>query len=212
MPNRWGLLAAVCLFASCSPAPPPEKKAEAPPKPEHAPDVYRVKFETSKGDFVVEVTRAWAPRGTDRFFELVNEKYFDEARFYRVLRKFIAQFGVHKNPRTTALWAQLKIPDDPPKEKNKRGTLAFAKEGPASRTSQVFINLADNKILDNTGFVPFGRVVEGMEVCDQIAFLYGELGPKGNGPDPKKLEALGNEYLEREFPRMDWIKTARVVP
>jgi peptidyl-prolyl cis-trans isomerase A (cyclophilin A) len=205
-------LAAVALagLAACAdPKPAPEAPKAA--KPIQAPEIFRVKFETSKGDFVVEVHRAWAPRGADRFYELVEANYFDQARFYRVLKKFIAQFGTHANPKVNALWSQMRIPDDPPKEKNRRGTLAFAKEGPSSRTTQIFINLADNRILDQTGFVPFGKIVEGMEAADQISAFYGELSPKGGGPDPRKLEGLGNEYLEREFPRLDYIKKARIV-
>ncbi len=210
---RWSAIALLIVsLAGCSEQKPaaPAKKEE-PRRAERAPDKFRVKFDTSKGPFTVEVIREWAPRGADRFYQLTGEKYFDDARFYRVLKKFIAQFGTHPNPKVSALWSQMRIPDDPAKEKNRRGTLAFAKDGPASRTTQIFINLADNRILDQTGFVPFGKIVEGMEAAGQISSFYGELSPKGGGPDPKKLEGLGNEYLIREFPRLDYIRTARLV-
>lgn len=209
----WFTIAFLILgLVGCSEQKPaaPVKKEEA-RRLERAPDRFRVRFETNKGPFTVEVIREWAPRGADRFHQLVGEKYFDDARFYRVLKKFIAQFGTHANPKVSALWSQMRIPDDPPKEKNRRGTLAFAKDGPASRTTQIFINLADNRILDQTAFVPFGKIVEGLEAASQISSFYGELSPKGGGPDPKKLEGLGNEYLTREFPRLDYILTARVV-
>ena len=204
---RWALFVAVLLSCGCGETP---KEAPKAAKPDHAPDSYRVKFETSKGDFIVEVTRAWAPRGADRFYELVTSRFYDGVRFHRVLRKFIAQFGVNGNPKTNELWRQMKILDDKPVEKNRRGTVAFAHLGPATRTTQVFINLADNRMLDSTNFVPFGKVVEGMDVVDQISFLYGELAPKGAGPDPTKTELLGNDYLQREFPRLDIIKRASI--
>jgi peptidyl-prolyl cis-trans isomerase A (cyclophilin A) len=168
-----------------------------------------VRFETSQGDFTVEVTRAWAPRGADRFHELVRMRYFDESRFFRVLAGFIAQFGVHKDFNVHDKWRKFFILDDPPKEKNARGTLAYAKSGPNSRATEVFINLKDNAILDEQNFVPFGKVVEGMEVVDKLYSGYGEMRPEGKEIDPGRVEEEANEYLVPRFPKMDYIKRAR---
>ena len=169
-----------------------------------APEVYRVKFDTSKGAFVVEVHRSSAPLGADRFYDLVKQKFFDETRFFRVVPGFIVQFGLSGDPETAAKWRTQKIPDDPVKETNARGTLSFAMAGPGSRTTQMFINFADNSRLDGMGFAAFGRVVEGMEVVDQINSEYGE------SPDQGRIQAEGNEYLKSSFPNLDYIKTARV--
>lgn len=203
MRNRIVAQALACgfLLASCS-KPPPKIVV---------PEVYRVKFETSKGDFVVEVTRAWAPRGADRFHELLRMHYFDQGRFFRVLPGFIAQFGIHKDFKVHDVWRKLFIVDDPFKEKNVRGTLAFAKSDPNTRATEVFINLADNQILDDGGFVPFAKVVEGMDVVDQLYSGYGELGPKGKGPDVGRAEEEANEYMVPRFPLLDYIKRARFV-
>jgi peptidyl-prolyl cis-trans isomerase A (cyclophilin A) len=176
------------------------------------PEVYRVKFETSQGDFVVEVTRAWAPRGADRFHELVRMRYFDQGRFFRVVKGFIAQFGVHRDFKVHDQWRTFFIPDDPPKEKNLRGTLAFAQSGPGTRATEVFINLADNKSLDDERFVPFGHIVEGIEVIDKLYAGYGELRPIGKEIDPGRVEGEANEYLVQHFPKLDYIKQARFVP
>src|ERR1700686_4211547 len=132
------------------------------------PEVFRVKFETSQGDFVVEAMRAWAPRGVDRFHELVRMRYFDQGRFFRVVAGFIAQFGVHRDFNVHDTWRNFFIVDDPAKEKNLRGTLAFAKSGINTRATEIFINLADNPMLDDEKFVPFGKVVEGMDVVDKF--------------------------------------------
>ena len=207
--NRVAATLMALLLAGCGAEAPKEAPKSA--RLEHAPEKYRVKFETTKGDFIVEVTRAWAPHGADRFFELVTSRYYDGVRFHRVLKKFIAQFGVNGDPKTNQLWRQLRIVDDKPAEKNRRGTVTFAHNGPATRTTQVFINLADNRMLDSSNFVPFGKVTEGMDVVDQISALYGELAPKGAGPDPAKAETLGNDYLQREFPRLDVIKRASII-
>ena len=181
------------------------------PKQVVIPEVYRVKFETSKGDFVVEVTRGWAPRGADRFHELLRMRYYDESRFFRVLPGFIAQFGIHKDFDVHAKWRELVIADDPPKEKNLRGTLAFAQSGPNTRATEVFINLKDNPELDEDRFTPFGKVVQGMEVADMLYSGYGELGPKGKGPDAGRVENETNEYVVPRFPKLDYIKRARFV-
>ena len=175
------------------------------------PEVFRVNFETSQGDFIVEVNRAWAPHGADRFHELVRMRYYDEARFFRVLKGFIAQFGVHRDFDVHATWRKMFIVDDPPKEKNLRGTLAFAKSGPNTRATEVFINLADNAALDDQGFVPFGRIVQGIEVIDKIYSGYGEMRPEGKDIDPARVEEETNEYLAQRFSKMDYIKRARLL-
>jgi peptidyl-prolyl cis-trans isomerase A (cyclophilin A) len=175
------------------------------------PGVFRVKFETSQGDFVVEAARAWAPRGVDRFHELVRKRYFDEGRFFRVVPGFIAQFGVHRDFNVHATWRQLFIPDDPPKEKNLRGTLAFAMSGPATRATEIFINLADNPMLDEQGFVPFGKIIEGLAVVDKFYWGYGEMRPKGKNIDPGRVEEETNEYLVQRFPKLDYIKRTEFI-
>ncbi len=183
---------------------------KAPPKVV-VPEVFRVKFETSQGDFIVEATRAWAPHGVDRFHELVRIKYFDEARFFRVLKGFIAQFGVHRDFNVHEKWREFFIVDDPPNQKNLRGTLAFAKSGPNTRSTEIFINLADNAALDAEYFVPFAKIVEGVEVIDKIYSGYGEMRPEGKDIDPGRVEGETNEYLVQRFPKMDYIKRARFV-
>jgi peptidyl-prolyl cis-trans isomerase A (cyclophilin A) len=170
------------------------------------PDVFRVKFETSQGDFVVEATKAWAPRGVDRFHELLRMRYFDQNRFYRVVAGFIAQFGVHKDYDVHDRWRKYFILDDPPKEKNLRGTLAFAQSDRNTRATEIFINLADNTALDAQGFVPFAKVVEGMDVVDKLYSGYGEMMPEGKFIDPNRVENGTNAYLEPHFPKLDYIK------
>jgi len=176
------------------------------------PEVFRVRFETSQGDFVVEATRSWAPRGIDRFHELVRMRYFDQGRFFRVVAGFIAQFGVHRDFNVHDTWRNFFIVDDPPKEKNLRGTLAFAKSGVNTRATEIFINLADNPMLDDEKFVPFGKVVEGMDVVDKFYSGYGELRPQGKEIDAGRVEEEANEYLVPRFPKLDYIKRARFLP
>jgi peptidyl-prolyl cis-trans isomerase A (cyclophilin A) len=177
--------------------------------PEKVPDVFRVKFQTSKGDFTVEATRTWAPHGVDRFHELVNMRYFDQGRFFRVVPGFIAQFGVNKDYDVHSTWRKLVILDDPPNQKNLRGTLAFAQSGPNTRATEIFINYADNPMLDEQGFVPFAKVVEGMDVVDQFYSGYGDLLPTGKYIDPGGVEDGANAYLVPRFPKLDYIKTAQ---
>ena len=176
------------------------------------PEVFRVKFETTQGDFVVEATRAWAPHGVDRFHELVRMRYFDEGRFYRVLQGFIAQFGVHRDFNVHATWRNFFIVDDPPRQKNLRGTLAFAKSGANTRSTEIFINLADNAVLDDQGFVPFAQIVKGVEVIDKLYSGYGEMRPEGKEIDVGRVEGETNDYLVPRFPKMDYIKRARLLP
>lgn len=175
------------------------------------PEVFRVKFETSQGDFIVEAHRDWAPRGVDRFHELLRIRYFDQGRFFRVIKGFIAQFGVHKDFKVHDVWRELFIVDDPPKEKNLRGTLAYAKSDRNTRATEMFINLADNAILDEQGFVPFAKVVEGMDVVDRLYSGYGDLRPVGKDIDAGRVEGEANEYLVPRFPRLDYIKRATFV-
>ena len=174
------------------------------------PEVFRVKFDTTKGEFVVEVTRAWAPRGADRFYELVNARFFEGARFFRVVPRFVVQFGLKGDPAADRRWSQMSIPDDPVTENNVRGMVTYAMAGPATRTTQLFINLQDNIALDTKGFAPFGKVVAGMEVVDQLHKGYGDAPPGGVGPEQERIRTEGNAYLERYFPRLDYIKTATV--
>jgi len=176
------------------------------------PEVYRVKFETSQGDITLEVARAWAPRGADRFHELIRMRYYDEARFFRVLDGFIAQFGVHRKFDVQDTWRKLAIPDDPRTQKNLRGTLSFAKSGANTRATEVFINLKDNPNLDDEYFVPFARLVEGMNVADRLYSGYGEFRPEGKYLDAGRVEEETNEYLVPRFPKMDYIKRARFLP
>ncbi len=177
---------------------------------EPAPASYKAKFVTSKGAFVIEVTRAWAPRGADRFYNLVKNGFFDNARFFRVISGFMVQFGINGDPAVSAKWQNANIPDDTVRQSNKRGTISFATAGPNTRTTQVFINFADNTNLDGMGFSPFGKVVSGMNVVDALYAGYGEGAPNGSGPDQGRLQAQGNAYLMRAFPRMDYVKKATI--
>jgi peptidyl-prolyl cis-trans isomerase A (cyclophilin A) len=189
-----------------------EKKAAAPAVKTPPPEVFKVKLETTRGDIVIEVLRAWAPHGADHFHGLVTAGFYDGAKFHRVMKTFVAQFGIAADPKIGQLYAVMKIPDDPVKQKNRRGTITFAKLGPNSRTTEVFINLRDNTaLLDSTGFAPFGRVVEGMDIADKLAYLYGELAPRGSGPDPARIHREGNVYLNRDFPRLDAIRKASIL-
>ncbi len=201
------------MLVGCS-APKSVEEPKVAKKLSKAPEKYQANFTTTKGDFVVEVTRAWAPRGSDRFYELIEDGFYNEARFYRVRRKFIAQWGIGPDPKRNALWRQLKILDDKVTQKNRRGTISFAQDGPISRTTQVFINLRDNSaLLDKAGFAPFGIVVSGMDVVDQLYSLYGEIQSLGgSGPDAVKYETIGDEYLKRGFASLDRIETAKIVP
>ncbi|MFB3828661.1 MAG: peptidylprolyl isomerase [Bryobacteraceae bacterium] len=212
MKNVAGIAAGLALFLyGCSPAGEEPKKPAAQALPEKAPELYRVQFETSKGAFVVEVNRAWAPHGADHFYDLVKTGYYDGNRFYRVVRNFVAQWGISGDPQQARLWSQTPIPDDPVRASNNKGAISYAKTGPSTRTTQVFINLKDNSaVLDKTGFAPFGKVVSGMEVVESL-YSYGELAPRGGGPDPKLMEQQGNAYLETRFPRLDFVKKATVI-
>ena len=177
-----------------------------------APKTFRVKFETSVGDFVVEVTRDWSPNGADRFYNLVKNKFYDECRFFRVLEGFMAQAGINGNPAVQALWRDKTIKDDPVVESNTRGYVTFAKSSrPNSRSTQFYINYGDNSRLDRSGFSPFAKVVRGMDFVDDLYSLYGEGFPGGKGPSQGKIQSEGNVYLKKEFPKLDYIKKATIV-
>lgn len=177
---------------------------------EEAPATFKANFETSKGAFVIEVTRAWAPRGADRFYNLVKNGFFTDVRFFRVIPGFMAQFGIHGDPEVAKAWTNARFNDDPVKQSNKRGFITFATAGPNTRTTQFFINFGDNAALDKQGFAPFGQVVTGMDVVDKIYGGYGEGAPRGKGPDQGRVQAEGNAYLNKDFPRLDFIKSATI--
>jgi len=181
-----------------------------------APEVYRVKLTTTKGDVVIEVTRSWAPLGADRFYNLIQHHFYDQASFFRVVkepRPFMVQFGINADPKVNAAWQQpgAAILDDPVTQSNTRGNISFATSGKNTRTTQVFINFGDNKFLDASGFSPFGKVVEGMDVVDQLYSGYGEGAPSGRGPDQGRIQAEGKSYLDKNFPKLDSIITAVIV-
>jgi peptidyl-prolyl cis-trans isomerase A (cyclophilin A) len=202
-----------CILAGCSLEKKAEKTAEQTvKKADKTPEKFFVKLATSKGDFVIETVREWAPRGADRFYELVTDGFYDGSRFFRVRPNFVVQFGISKDPKLNELWRQLQLPDDPVKQSNRRGYLSFATRGPGTRTTQVFINLRDNSNLDSRGFAPFGRVVEGLDIVEKLYAGYGEVAALGgNGPDAAKLESMGDEYAHRSFPRLDKIESAKVI-
>lgn len=178
---------------------------------ETAPERFRVRFETTKGPFVVEVVREWAPQGADRFYNLVKLGFYDGIAFFRVIQGFMVQFGIHGDPGVSRVWREARILDDPVRQPNKRGTLSFATAGPDTRTTQVFVNYKDNSFLDGQGFSPFGRVVSGLSVVDALYAGYGEGAPRGAGPSQVRLQDEGNAYLESGFPKLDYVKTARLV-
>lgn len=180
----------------------------APVDPPKGPDSYRVKFETTKGEFVVEVHREWSPLGADRFHELVKAGVYDNAKFFRAVKGFMVQFGIPADPAVSQEWREKFIQDDPVVKSNTRGFITFAKPGmPNSRTTQVFINTADNARLDAMGFSPFGEVVEGMEVVEALNTVYGESTTERQ----MQIYGEGNAFLEKEFPQLDGIQKATLV-
>lgn len=182
-------LAALLIATGCSSGPP------------RGPDRYRIKFETSKGDFNVEVIRNWSPIGADRFHELIKAGFYDGNRFFRIVPGFIVQWGIHGDPSVAGKWENRNIPDDPAGMTNSPATICFATSGPESRTTQVYINLGNNgPKLDSQGFTPFGRVTEGMSVVASLYAGYGE------SPNQGKMRTEGNAYLQREFPQLDYVK------
>lgn len=205
--------AVALTVAACGGDPKPVSDVGLPPAgaAAQAPNVFRVRFETSKGAFTIEARRAWAPRGVDRFHQLVQSQFFDNTRFFRAVTGFMVQFGLHGDPGVNAAWEKLAIPDDSVAQSNRRGFISFAMAGPNTRTTQLFINLVDNTALDGMGFAPIAQVVDGMAVIDSLYAGYGDGPPAGFGPDQMRIMAEGNAYLEREFPRLDFVRTARFV-
>ena len=180
---------------------------------EKAPETYDAKFTTTKGDFTIHVTRAWAPLGADRFYNLVKHHFYDGASFFRVLDGFVVQFGINAYPKVSAAWRTASITDDPVKQSNKDGYVTYAKENrPDTRTTQVFINLGNNARLDAMGFAPFGQVTgDDMLTVVKLYSGYGEGAPSGNGPDQGEIEKQGKAYLDKGWPKLDSIKTAVIV-
>lgn len=187
-------------------APAPTRRALMDPAAlnEQAPEKFAVRFDTSRGVFRVEVTRTWAPRGADRFYNLVKNGFYDDCRFFRVVPGFVVQFGMNGDPAVQGMWMEQRIDDDPVTRSNRVGTVTFATSGANSRTTQLFINLGANQGLDGQGFAPFGEVAEGMDVVQSIYSGYGQT------PEQSMIAAQGNAYLNRQFPNLDYIRTAKV--
>jgi peptidyl-prolyl cis-trans isomerase A (cyclophilin A) len=212
-----GLLAVACNAEDTktnAPAAAPAAPAYADPSKltEKAPDSFKAQFDTTKGKVTIEVTRSLSPNGADRFYNLVKSGYFKDLAFFRVIPGFMCQFGIHGDPAVSAKWREANIGDDPVKGSNTRGTVTFATAGPNTRTTQFFINFGDNTRLDGMGFSPFGKVVEGMDVVDKINGEYGEGAPNGMGPDQQRIQMEGNAYLKKDFPNLDYIKSATILP
>lgn len=237
---RYSLLISVPVFALSilsnaaagqTPSPAPAKKPEAAAKAPatkaapfdpallqpatlraKAPAEYDVKFVTTAGEFTIKVTRAWAPNGADRFYNLVRHHFYDGAAFFRVLPGFMAQFGLSPYPEVSKVWETATIKDDPIVQSNHRGFVSFATAGPNTRTTQVFINYGNNEALDKSGFSAFAVVSDGMEVVDKLYNGYGEGAPDGHGPDQGLIGSRGRAYLEKGFPKLDTIRSATLVP
>lgn len=207
----WAAWLAGCESDGGSGSAPPVASAPAvqtTPAPSD-PNAFRVRFETTKGDFLVEVHPTWAPHGAERFRQLVEIGFYDDCAFFRVIDGFMAQFGINGDPQVHAQWADKNIPDDPVRQSNTRGMVTFAMTGmPNSRSTQLFINYGDNSFLDQQRFAPFGKVVEGMDVVESLYKGYGEGAPNGTGPNQMLLREQGNAYLKEKFPRLDYIKRA----
>jgi peptidyl-prolyl cis-trans isomerase A (cyclophilin A) len=202
------VLAGLLVGVSCGGGPSKSGKMEA------APPQFKVLMQTTKGDVVVLVHRDWSPIGADHFYELVQMHFFDKNAFFRALPGFVVQWGISGDPDINKRWSVITVRDDPPKVPNKVGTVVFAKTGePDSRSTQLFINLRDNtSSLDPQGFTPFGEVIQGMDNVLKINTEYGEMAPGGPGPNPAAIADIGNPYLEEHFPRLDYIKKARIIP
>lgn len=203
-------LAAACALAPAAAQDAPKSKLAAGPAgfKEKAPDVFKARFETSKGEIVIEVHREWSPNGADRFYNLVKNGFFDDIRFFRVVPNFVVQFGIPADPAVGGAWSRANIPDDPVKQGNKKGFVTFAKSNaPNSRSTQLFINLKDNTPLDAMGFAAIGQVVEGMDVVEKLNGEYGESLTSEQG----QIYAKGNAFLKERAPNLDYVKKARVL-
>jgi peptidyl-prolyl cis-trans isomerase A (cyclophilin A) len=215
MPRKtWlGILPAMVVMLAVTPQTPLLLTPDAPEMNRRAPEQFAVRLETTKGNIVVEIRREWAPIGVDRFYNLVREGYYDQSRFFRVVKDRWTQFGINGDPKISNVWRTRTMPDEPRKISNTRGTLAYAFAVPNGRTTQVFFNTRDNsETHDKEPFVPFGRVVEGLDVMDSLYSEYGETSGGGiragrQGP----LFEEGNAYLSREFPKLDSIVRAVIV-
>lgn len=213
------LAAALWLTACATVAPVPAPAPEPPPllnpggaaMQQQAPDSFKVLFETTAGDFVVQVVRDWAPLGADRFYNMARHGYFDGVRFFRMVPRFVVQFGLHGDTAVTRAWRGSTILDDSVRTSNRRGTLTFATAGPNTRANQFFVNLVDNARLDAQGFAPIGRVIGGMDTVDRFHAGYGEMAPSGQGPNQGRIMAEGEAYLAAEFPLLDRIVRARLL-
>src|SRR3954447_17287886 len=196
-----GMLAAASAFAGQA-----SDKLKTPAAlTEQAPATYKAAFDTSAGKFVIEVHRAWAPNGADRFYNLVKNGFFDETRFFRVVPNFMVQFGINGDPAIAAAWQTANLKDDPAgKQSNKKGYVTFATRGKDTRTTQVFVNFKDNAFLDAQGFTPFGEVTTGMDVVEKITDQYGEK------PNQGSIQSQGNAYLKAQFPKLDYVKKATI--
>lgn len=175
-----------------------------------APDKFAVKLETTKGDIIIDIERAWAPQGADRIFNLVKAGFFQDVAFFRVIGGFMAQGGIHGDPNLAAVWRKARIKDDPVVQSNTRGMVTFATAGPNTRTTQFFINFGNNSRLDGMGFAPFGKVRD-MKIVDALHAGYGEGAPRGRGPNQGLIQQQGNEYLKKAFPELDYIKSASIL-
>lgn len=212
----WVACVAVLTLASCQ-----SLRGGSHPDPNvSVPDSFVVRFETSRGTVDVLARKSWAPNGADRFYTLVGNRYYDEARFFRVVKGFVAQFGLAANPALTAAWRLRAIADEPVKHSNTRGTIAYARGGPGTRSTQLFFNLVDNARLDTTntfGFPPIGEVIAGMRAVDSLYNGYGNAAPRAgatatsSGPQQDSITRQGNEYLKRGWPKLDYVRTARVI-
>lgn len=215
--RAWLLAVTSVALAGCESGPSAKEDAPIPKAPaiaqadtkkaESAAETYQVKFETTAGDFVVEVHPDWAPKGAARFKEMVEKGILDDCRFFRVIKDFMVQFGINGDPEVSKVWREKRIQDDPVKKSNKRGYITFATSGPNSRTTQVFINYKDNRRLDDQGFAPFGEVVSGMDVVDRLNDTYGGT-PSDFQP---QIQSQGNRFLDSKFPGLDSIKKATIV-
>lgn len=204
-------------FLACASAAGADTSTKGAPDPAQAtataPPVYKVKMATTKGDFVIEVHRDWAPLGADRFYNLVKLGYLNDIAFFRVVKGFMVQFGIHGDPAMNKTWRNARIQDDPTgKQSNTKGMVTFAMAGPNTRTTQIFINYGDNARLDSMGFPPFGKVLDGWKVVDAIEGMYGEGAPGGRGPAQGRVQSEGNAYLKADFPKLDYLKSASIVP